>query len=182
MQPLVTVIAAVARQGRVTIAADTASTQGATRFASHPKIRRYPGDVLLAAAGSAEALQVLRDPATIPHRSTDDLDEWAQCVAERITEILGSVNPPLIIDNDMTAELILGYAGRLWYIDALCATPCHAGFGVIGSGSDIAYGALSAYLDSGADPLAAVTQAVVIACRRNAGCALVDGVPQVECA
>jgi ATP-dependent protease HslVU (ClpYQ) peptidase subunit len=177
-----TVIAAVAREGRITIAADTASHEGATRFLASPKIRRYPGDVLLAGAGLASLLQALRDPATIPSRATDDLDEWAQSTAEKITGVLLAQQPPMVEDGSLNGELILGYGGRLWYIDANYAVPCHAGIGVIGSGSDVAFGAITAYLERGASSYTAVTQAVAIACQRNAGCALVDGAPQVECA
>jgi ATP-dependent protease HslVU (ClpYQ) peptidase subunit len=175
-----TVIAAIAREGRVWMAADTASHAGATRFASQPKIRAYPDGVLLAAAGTACGLPSLRDPKLMPKCATDDLDEWAQCVAEKVTEHLAGLTPSLLNEGSLEIELLLGYRGRLWYLDANLANRIPDGIGVLGTGADIAYGALHAMPHAPA--FNAVTTAVAIACMRNAGCALVDGAPQVESA
>lgn len=177
-----TVIAAVAREGRVWMAADTASHAGTTRYAAPPKIRHHPNGVLVAAAGQTAILAALRDPELIPDCDTDDLDEWAQCTAERITAALLAVEPPLVDDGSINGEILLARAGRLWYIDANLATPARDGVAVLGSGSDIAYGAVQALLSLNQPSLHVVTTAVAIACQRNAGCALVDGTPQVEVA
>lgn len=109
-----------------------------------------------------------------------DLDGWAQQTAEDITRLLLELQPSILVRNDLEAELLLAVAGRAWYVNANCAFPVPDGVGVLGSGADVAYGAVHAALAGGCSPLDAARLAVTLACGRVSTCALVTGVMQVE--
>lgn len=173
-----TVIAAVARDGHVVVAADTGCTCDGVVDRALPKIRRLGDDALIALSGTMHCIPRLRHLKVKPRK---DLDRWAQDVAEKVTDLMFAGPPMLNNDKDqMECNLLLARHGRLWYIDTHVAYPVPDGYAVLGSGSEVAYGVLAAALGMGAAPEQAVTLAVQTACERRIDCNLVGGVMQIE--
>lgn len=184
-----TVIAAVAREGRVVMAADRVATIGSAMAHAPAKIRRKDAgglEVLLACAGAAELL-----PTYARHFTLDapgaDLHDWAQGMAEDITRHAAKMTPSVVVNGSspddrgmLDAMLILGHAGRLWMLDANMACPVPDGVVAIGSGGEVALGAMHAALAAGVDPCGAAVQAVEIACRFTTDADLLGMGPLVE--
>lgn len=186
-----TVIAAVARAGRVVIATDDTMTQDGMPWPGPVKVRRItctgsPVEILVAAAGAAELLTYWWTHHTV-RAPGKDLDAWAQAIAEEITIAAGAMNPSCLVGGSSPDErgaldgvLLLGHAGRVWLIDANMAVLVPDGVIAVGSGRQVAIGALHAALAHGAEPRDAVCQAVQLAVRFDDGCGLLGPGPVVE--
>lgn len=165
-----TVVAAIASEGRVVMAADTVTQNHGTLVQGARKIRRMQSaegvDILLSGSGDGAIVQVI--PRIIQTFSSptvqDDApawDEWAEAVASRFSGVLAEQTPPLTQS---------------------------AGDGqTIQSGSfliDLALGVLSAVhihgLVEGMRPENVVDAAVRIACRYDPHCAVGFAGPQIE--
>lgn len=186
-----TVIAAVARHGQVAMATDDTMTESGRFYPGPAKVRRIvcggsPVEVLMAAAGAAELLTYW-----CRHRELlapwADLDDWAQGVAEEVTEVAAGMNPSCVVGGPSPDErgaldgmMLLGHAGRLWTIDANMAVRVPDGVMAMGSGGQVAIGVLHGALAHGATPCQAVTSAVLLACRHTDSCALLGAGPTVE--
>lgn len=168
-----TVIAAVARDGHVVMAADTATNYVGTRIDGAAKVRRvdlWGEPVLLAASGNGALLAVIARelPASDPINGSGQ--EWADEVASSISEILAAQAPPLLEDSSIDGALLLGWRGRLCYVFTHMATFVPDGIAAMGAGTDLALGVLNAALSRGADPEEAAREAVMLACRHAEGC------------
>ena len=186
-----TVIAAVAREGRVVMAADDVMYAGGRVYPSPPKIRRVrcsgsSVDVLLAAAGAAELLTwwVKHHQVKAPGR---DLQDWAQGLAEDITKAAAAMTPSCVVGGSspddrgaLDGMLLLGHAGRLWTLDANMAVHVPDGVLAIGSGGELAHGVLLGALCYGAAPRDAVERAVTWSATLAEGCGLLGLGPLVE--
>lgn len=82
---------------------------------------------------------------------------WAGAAAQAITELYAE--HLLLEGGRMDANLLLAAGGHLWTVTHMQAIPHLDGLGAIGSGEGPALGALHAYLDTGMDPVEAVTAA-----------------------
>lgn len=188
-----TVIAAIARDGQVVMVGDRqAGYCGSPRYGIR-KIRRHGftndrGEFLLAVAGSGGPLALLTAELQVhsgPSGADPAQDVWAEAVARAVTQVLAESTPPELDhsggESHITSTLLLGHAGRLWYLQTNVAHPVPDGIASIGSGSDIAMGAMHVALDLALDPDDAATRAVVLACRFDNDCGVtVDAPMQVE--
>jgi hypothetical protein len=183
----VTTIAALVHDRTVWMAADTASVSGVDRrwYHTRPKIARLrtaapgPAELLLGTCGpsslNAFVHHHLKVGAPDPG-DDDDCDRWAQSIGEAIADWAAETKPSVL---DHTGQLdgggVLGYAGRLWAVFAHHADRIPDGVLAVGSGGDLALGALAAlqpHVRAGAvDPHEAVVDAVRIAARWDAGTA-----------
>jgi ATP-dependent protease HslVU (ClpYQ) peptidase subunit len=180
----VTVVAALARDGRVVMAADTATQYANTQVRGARKIRRLKdaggSEVLLAGSGSGGILAVtaaLTIEAMPSGLVAEQIwDEWADRVASAVTSHLAGQTPPLLRTTDDQSQVIdgaylLAACGRLWYLFTHAAVRVTDGVACLGSGGDYALGALCA---SGrqfpAETL--VSEAVMIACKYDPWCAV----------
>lgn len=149
------VIAAVATEDGVHLACDSATSLdegGATVTRTDLKIATVPvGRRARAAVATAgrSALQPLARRLSAPHEpdpdDPDDLDGWAQAVAEALTADAAETKPSLLNEDgdEFDGEVLLALHGRLWLLAANLAihTP---GYLAIGSGRDVALGVLHA--------------------------------------
>lgn len=196
-----TVVAAVARDGVVTMAADTAIDYHGTYLLGFPKVRRLElgahrsilradpgvGTALLAASGDGAMLGALQRHLHIddvPDRADiTGVSEWADTVAAAATQILAEQTPPIIETQSgrqgIDGALLLGWAGHLFYLFTHQAHRCADGVGVLGSGCDIAFGAVHTALRAGGQPRTAVLQAVMLACDHCGGCRVDDRGPLI---
>lgn len=185
-----TVIAAVARHGRVFVAADDVATEeDADRYwPNPPKVRRADAGglpILLAYSGAAELLPVFVHQREFAAPGLD-LDVWAQGIAYALTEDAAELNPSCLTPTNGSdrASLdgmgLVAHAGRIWTIDANIAALIPDGIIAIGSGGHVAFGYLHAALVNGADPCIAVCDAVRFACRHTVGCQLLGDAPVLE--
>lgn len=194
-----TVVAAVARDGQVVIAADRATNYKNQAAWGARKVRRIdvatPGmirrEALLALAGHGGGLAaVLQSPLDLPPMPftdvEDDLDDWADAMAAATTGILAGLQPPLLDDDGdgmsaTGADYLLGVNGRLWYLFTHHACRVVDGVAAIGIGSEVALGAMHVALAHAAAPLTATAVAVDLACRLSPGCSLgPTGKPLIE--
>lgn len=179
-----TVIAALAFQGRIYLAADSGAfvNDRPVREAAR-KMRIVPvgtggGHALVAFSGDG-ALAALFDVEAArginiePPAGLFDDDRWASQVAAWVTTL--GVDAGLVDRDDgrLDALLILGWRGRLWTLLHNQAVPMTDGVAVLGSGGDVALGALLAlrrrYLTASVDldPLDAVRFAVELAVEQH---------------
>lgn len=186
-----TVIAAVAREGQVVIGTDDVCIQAGRYFPGPTKVRRVRCtgsdlDVLVAAAGAAELLTYFlrHNHVSPPGR---DLEDWAQGMAEDVTACAAGMTPSALVGGETPNErgsmdglLLLGHAGRLWTLDANMAVHVADGLVAIGSGGEVAIGALHVAMNYGATPRDAVTRAVELACRLTESAAVLGSGPVVE--
>ena len=149
-----TVIAAVADDTGVWMAADTGEPVGGTWHGAARKIRRVQlpnggGEILLGVAGGGglmalaeRAIPTCDDPCAIPG---DDLDTWADFIARHLTEAAATAVPPMTEpDRDgmtvLSGMWMLGYRGRLWHLLTHHALPVPDGVTASGVGADLALG------------------------------------------
>ncbi len=180
-----TTVAAIAdvSAGWVVMAADTASAYQGTIITGARKIRRLRTsndvDYLLAAAGNGSLAQVPSRALTVP--STPDAagpdeawDLWAEAIASAVTEIAADTSPPITMPHPdgstvLDGALLLGCAGRLWYLFTHQALRISEGLAALGSGADIAFGVLAcARVLAVVEPVAQVGLALQIACKYDA--------------
>lgn len=180
-----TVIAAIAKDGNVIMGSDSAaSCAGSFIYKGEGKIAELiatGGDrVLVAAAGNAAILSVIKRDLKIegtPPVDADDeaADEWATAVAQAITGILADCSPSLLSSSDgdatsLDGTIALAWRGHLWMVFTHTALRPSNGILSIGSGMDVAIGAMNAALQFGAKPYDAITSAVELACSFTDGC------------
>jgi ATP-dependent protease HslVU (ClpYQ) peptidase subunit len=192
----VTVVAAIARDGHVTMAADTCSQYQGTIIHGARKIRRMQTadgtPVLLTGSGNGAIVQVI--PRLVDIEATPGADgseqawdEWAERVAAACTEAAAGTALQLTArgqDGSTTLDgaFLLGAAGRLWYLFTFQALRVRDGVAALGSGSDLAFGALTTYQETapGTADDVVVAAAVRAAVRYDAWCSIDDDGPQIE--
>lgn len=180
-----TVIAAIARDGNVIMGSDSvASCAGSFVYKGEGKIVEIVaagGDrVLIAAAGNAAVPSVIKrhlkiDGVPALDDSDEAADDWAAAIAQAITELLAGCTPSLIVSSPDDADAIdgtiaLAWRGHLWMMCTHTAIRPSNGILSIGSGMDVAVGAMNAALQFGAMPLDAVITAVKLACEFTDSC------------
>lgn len=167
-----TTIAALARDGHVWMAGDSA-----TNVYDRPildgarKVRRLTGDsgveILLgfcgvgALAGLIPA-KLLVEP--MPQRD-EGLQPWAASIAWAVSDL--AFEARLTQDGQMDASILLGAAGRLWTLSNYGAIPHPDGVAALGSGEGPAMGALDVLLELDIEPAAAVVRAAQVAVARD---------------
>jgi ATP-dependent protease HslVU (ClpYQ) peptidase subunit len=180
-----TVVAAIARDGEIAMAADTATNYCGTRVDGAVKVRRIDvaGEAaLIAAAGNGALLPViLRNLKVDAQPDPGDAQQWTDEIAGAITDICAAQTPPLLEDGErIDGALLLGWRGQLWYLFTHQATLVADGVAALGAGCDTALGAMHASLDRGADVEESTRTAVRLACRFAEGCAVGESGPLVE--
>jgi ATP-dependent protease HslVU (ClpYQ) peptidase subunit len=165
----VTTIAAVARDGRVHMAADSLTNiYDRPVFDGARKIRRIPvgesSEALLAVCGDG-GLADLATARLHPSRPDGDLQAWAAGIAYEISGL--AVEHGLIEQGRLDGSLLLGFDGSLWHITHGQAIPIPDGVAAAGSGEGPAMGALDVLLSRGEDTGEAVRLAVEVACHRD---------------
>lgn len=137
-----TCIAAVCDGARVAMAADSLAVDTNGTFMEVAKLLAFDGGALIGVAGSSAAIPLLRRRLT-PGAPVDDLDEWAQDVAWQASELLLEAN---IVDpgdvNDFYGVLLLAHGAAMWEIQTGVANRVRRGYHAIGSGDEVAFGAL----------------------------------------
>lgn len=175
-----TVVAAVAHDGKVVMAADRRSNYDNQAVYGTRKIRRYgsEGNVLIAVCGNLSVQSILRrrlkvDPPAAS-ASIDELSDWADAVALVATELLAGADPPMLGDDGgqrfIAGAALLGYAGQLFHLFTHGAAWASDGIASLGSGAEVALGAMHTSLRLGQTPQDAVVTAVDLACRFSPGC------------
>lgn len=190
-----TIIAAVALDDRVVMACDTAvNYSGTAIYRAHGKIGTLhtpKGEkLLIAASGAAHMLPLimrnLKVADTPDATNPAAADEWADTVAEAITDILASANPSLLTTADngsastVDGTLVMAWRQHLWWIYTHAADRPHPAILAIGSGTDVALGSLHTSIALGAKPEDAVDLAVRLACRHASGCGVDERGPIVH--
>jgi ATP-dependent protease HslVU (ClpYQ) peptidase subunit len=181
----VTVIAAIAKDGNVIMGCDTAATYGNTFvFKGEGKIVEVTAAdgerVLVGAAGNAAIMSVVKRDLSIfstpaADASDEDADGWANATAQAITAILSECSPSLLSGGGEDASsvdgmLMLAWRGHLWLVFTHSAIRPSNGIVAIGSGQDVALGAMNAAVTFGAEPIDAVHEAVSLASTFADGC------------
>lgn len=165
-----TTVAAVAKNGAVYMAADSCTNVyerpivgGAT------KILRLTPEILLGVSGYAGLIGLyaadLPGALPPPPGEEEDPQPWAHKVATVASQLAVTVG--LVENGRLDGSLLLGRAGRVWTLVHATAIPHADGVAAIGSGEGPAIGALDALLARKVNPLAAVREAVQIACSRD---------------
>jgi ATP-dependent protease HslVU (ClpYQ) peptidase subunit len=179
----VTVVAAIARDGEIVMAADTATSYCGTYVDGAVKIRQVTfgaETALLAAAGNGALLAVAqRALADTVAPSDGDTQDWLDQLATTISTAAAEHNPPLLEDNRIDGALLLGWRGQLHYLFTHQATRVADGVAGLGAGCDVALGAMHAALIDGVTIEQAARLAVTLACRFAEGCAVGPDGPTV---
>lgn len=181
-----TTVVAVARDGLVHMAADSATNVYDRPVLGVVKIRTHEAKdsarMLLGYAGdgalpSVVAAHLIIDAA--PRIEDDDQKHqvWAEAVARAITEL--AIEHNLTEGGRLTSNVILGFHGRVWTLTHMQAIQHHDGLAALGSGEEPALGAVLAGLALGeTDMPKLVHLAVGIACALDR---YSDGGPHVVC-
>ncbi|PSR63986.1 hypothetical protein C8259_09040 [Nocardia nova] len=144
--------------------------------------------VLIGGAGHAAIIPTLQRRLTIDGspREQDEIgaEGWASAVAEAITGVLADANPPLLSPAGEHAAcldgiLLMAWRQYLWVVQTHSAIRPHDGIAAIGSGRDIALGAMHTALDYEAQPYDAVHSAVRWAAQFDSGCGIDDRGPML---
>jgi len=176
----VTVVVGLVEHGRVWMASDSFAFDGHQVLRPNPhKVRRLPIDagqaVIFGTCGAVSlaqtALYRLKIDAAPDPADDDDCDEWAYNIAAALAGLARDTNTTT--DKDaMDGAALFAWRHRLWHVTDHCALPV-AGFTAIGSGCEVALGALDVLHDlSDQDPESKVRRAVEAACRWEGGCGL----------
>ena len=153
-----TTVLALARGGRVVMAADTLTNvyerpipDGARKIARLPIRRTTPYDgrppeLLIGTAGAGGLLATVRrlEPPLPP--TDGDLQAWADEIARAVTT--AAVDAGLTDEGRMDGTLLLGWAGQLWTLTHYMAIPHADGVAALGSGEGPAIGALDVLLEA----------------------------------
>jgi ATP-dependent protease HslVU (ClpYQ) peptidase subunit len=154
-----TVVAGIAKRGRCWLLADTEARVGDGKMGSAvPKVRRYGGYVY-GCAGDGRACDVAVRWA-LPRWDGTDPSEWA------IMQLVPVIRQRMKDCEERGADIdwLLGLGGALLFIDsAQGVTVWEHGYGAIGSGGDVALGALAARPDL--PPIRRLKLAVAVAGR-----------------
>ena len=180
-----TVVAAVARDGHVTMAADTCTNYAGTDLCGAVKIRTLrwtspsgPDAALIAASGNgalaavaAREVRLSTDNGAVPDASNvAAVQSWADEIATAVAEVMAKQSPPILDENRIDGALLLGWSGHLFYLFTHQAARVPDGVAALGTGTDVALGAMHTALDAGASPESATTGAVLLACQLISGC------------
>lgn len=182
-----TIIAAMAAEDHVVMGCDTAADyRGTAIYRADGKIAQWEtaqGDrVLLGAAGNAAIVPILLRRLHIGDGPADDADAqtWASALAEKITGVLADAHPAVLTPAGADAAagvdgmLLLAWRHRLWLVHTHEALPPYPGIAAVGSGTDLALGALHTASAVGVGAYTAVEMAVALACAFDSGCSI-DG-------
>lgn len=187
-----TIIVGVADGEGVCMAADTGNTYSGEKIYGAVKIRRIAavdgtGEVLVAAAGNGAALSLLQAGMRIEQVPARPGDQgWADGFAHQATRVLAEATPPVlhVPDGDgeqvISATLLLGVAGELWYVFTNQASLAVLGYAAIGTGSAAAMGALMVSVGAGMEPSVCIGNGIRAACLVSPFCTVGDGGPLVE--
>lgn len=200
--PAVTVIAAMVAGDRVVMGCDTASdNDGTIVYRADGKIAALhapDGDkILLGAAGNAGILAALRRNLKIdgtPRTRGEGkprahgakvADQWANTIAEGITDILAAVKPPLTQSHSGNADtldgvLLMAWRQYLWVIHTHAAIRPHSAIAAIRCGKDLALGSLHTVANSVVDPESAMSYAIQLACAYDSGCGVDERGPLIH--
>ena len=182
---LVTVIAGLVTGPDVLMLCDDHAVDGGGRlWPNSRKITRVPvgnagATALIGTCGHSGLSTLTRaggiklDAAPDP-RDAASCNDWADAVGRALTDMAVDARPPLTDDGGhVWGQAMLAHAGRLWGISEHGAWPVDR-FCAIGSGGDLALGALDALLplvDGGSvDARDALEAAGAAAVRWNEGC------------
>jgi ATP-dependent protease HslVU (ClpYQ) peptidase subunit len=178
----VTAIAALIEGDQVWVGADSATYDGQNVLRYHPvKVAQVvfgnKGErLLIATTGSASLAQVaqhrLKVDAAPDPADTDDCNEWAFNVAAALAEAARDAH---IVNKDsggMDGAALLAWRHHLWHVTDHCALPVGAPspYVTVGSGAEIALGALDVLADQDLPPAEKVVRAILAACRWEGGC------------
>lgn len=176
-----TAIAGITDGTTTWIAADSsASDDGGLDWPATDKlvrVRAGRGVAVLAFSGNGRLKGAMRDMLMLSDPGAGDLDVWARDTARRINGVALDQRPPIVNPDDEPSGFdgiaLLGYRGRLWRIACDTAIPVLRS-AAIGSGGDIAYGAMRALCmhDVRTSDQAIVLLAVSIACADQTDCSL----------
>lgn len=180
-----TVVAAIARDGHIVMAADTATNYCGTYIDGAVKIRRItlagqPG--LLAVGGDGALASLVQRNLNTIDEQINGLDPAQQpdAIASAATELAANQNPPILEDSRrLDGAMLLGWRSQLHYIFTHQAAHIPDGIAALGTGCDISLGTMHTALKYGATPEHAVRQAVTLACRYCEGCAVGPDGPHV---
>lgn len=172
-----TVIAAACDGDLVWMAADTGTqVQGNVAREAAVKVRT----VLVEGSKFDRALvgvtgngALTRFSSTFLPEPGKDLDDWAADCADRFTE--WALERKIVEGDQIDGKLLLGFRGRLWALLKYQAVPFHEPYAAMGSGGDLALGALAYWSRSKGDgPGEArfiVREAAAVACYFDPNCA-----------
>lgn len=128
--------------GRVHLAADSIAveTNGLTMTVDK-LVARYGS--IVGVAGTSRSVPIVRRNFPLDPELGDDLNDWAQRWADRITAKLLEAG---IVEKDDQHEvygsMILAHGGRCWEIQTGVANPITCGYHAVGSGDAVAIGAM----------------------------------------
>lgn len=146
-----TIVAAVIdhQAGRVHMAADGLATDPNGNTVQVTKIVQPARGVVVGVAGLVRAIPVIRRHVRVnPPHGDDDLDEWAQDYAEAATtELIARGCAQDDNDNAFHGAMLLAYGPGLWEIESGMACRVTRGYHAIGSGYEVAFGAMWAMQD-----------------------------------
>lgn len=139
------------------------------------KVEDFGGaQALLAFSGNGRLKGLMRDRLVLPTPRPADPNGWAREAARAIQELTLDARPPIVCEDDTFDGLaLLGFQGGLWRIAGDTAIPIERS-AAIGSGGDIAHGALRAMdLDGPHLPSRRIVEnALTIACEDQSDCSL----------
>lgn len=151
-----TVIVAALHETGAFVACDSLTTSG-KHGAIHRRDCKFDvvtvgrrGRVIVGSAGRA-SLQPLARSMSAPFEpddgNPDDLDGWAQKVAEAITANAADANPTLLDDGELDGEILLVHPRRIWAVSADLAIDVGDWY-AIGAGDAVALGYLHRAYDT----------------------------------
>jgi ATP-dependent protease HslVU (ClpYQ) peptidase subunit len=171
----VTVLVAIADGERVTLAADSWAVDGAdVVWPGRQKIRAIDvaGErVLMSTAGPIQMGSLMRHRLVIgelPADTVDESDAWAHVVAETLTDVARERNV-VDSDGDVSGVAFLAWRTHLWEITENVAIRVST-FASLGSGAQVARGALDVVLGNGIAATEAARLACEVACRHVTSC------------
>lgn len=175
---------------------DTRADYGGTAlFLRDGKIGRFKlgggREALVAVSGSGAALPLMRRAMKFPDPEQQgmdgfarDPDRWASEVAHRMTTTLAEATPPLTVQDSEGATSVdciglLAYRNHLWLLQTHSAVRPNNRLLTVGSGIDLALGALHVAIEAGYSPEDAVGAAVRLACEYGDGCGVDERGPLI---
>lgn len=171
-----TVLAAVVRDGQVTMGADSASIMAGIVTHDAGKIRTWTvgtdwagtEQVAIGFAGLAQLGDMAQRHLELddPPPRGESLRPWMLGIAEAICTIATEAKPPAV-DSDGWVDgcALVGFRGQLWVLAQQAADPLPDGFAATGAAGEVALGYLAAVSESDMPPVVAVTHAIAVACR-----------------
>lgn len=170
-----TVLVGIVDSGRVLLGADTWAVDGDGVIWVNPKkinALNVAGErVLFATAGRTAIGAAIRYGLTIealPEDTDDAADEWAQAIAEAFSE-LARERKLVDKDEEVDGAGFLAWRSHLWEISDALALRIQS-FAAVGSGAQVARGALDVLLGEGVPASTAAFRACEVACRHITNC------------